>query len=218
MSTGGGGPTGEELDPYAPPRAAFSTQGIRPDGDQAPVTKAVFRLRPEDVSAVRSAMYSRAWLIVLMVVAMSAISLSVLSFVLAVRRLGFTLEAIKAGGPLPWILVIGPAAYLWVRWRRGGESPHEVTVELSPEGFKVQEGMLAESSLSWKTVGEIRETRDHILFLIQAIHSGRRRPVTTNLYPIPRRAFGTPEACQSFLHTARTWRDEAPKDEEPADA
>ena len=131
---------------------------------------------------------------ILIVLATSTIALSLLSFGLSFRRFGLNRKTLEAGQPLAAILVCGVGSFVWLRWRKGFESPQEIVAELRPEGFKISVGDLAESKLSWASIGEIRPTRDHIIILVTALDTSNGRRVTSNVYPIPLRAFSTPEA------------------------
>jgi hypothetical protein len=207
-STSGKPESVEDNNPYAPPLASGAN---RPSDDDAaalspPVTSAVFRLGTKDASAIRAAMTSRLWIAIMLTLASSVVALSILSVGLAYRRFGLSRKTLEAGQTLAVILVVGVGSFLWLRLRKGAESPHEFTVKLCQEGLLVSIGNLSQSKLSWVSIGEIRATRDYIYFFNMVLHPNTGRWVKAGVTPVPRRAFATPEAGESFLQTARMWQ------------
>jgi hypothetical protein len=200
--------TDGDANPYAPPLASGAARPNVADGAalSPPVTSAVFRLGPKDASAATGAMTSRLYLVILLTVAFSAVASAILFAGLAYHRFGFSQRTLEASKPLGMIAAATVAAFIWLRFRRSSESPHEVTVELSPEGLLVSVGNLSQSKLSWASIGEIRSTQDHILFINMVLHPNSGRWVKAGVTPVPRRAFATPEAGESFLRTARMWQ------------
>jgi hypothetical protein len=113
---------------------------------------------------------------------------------------------------LPNVLLAAFVALLW--WRRrfrrssagAWGKPGPITIELSPEGYTVRRGEVAEVFQSWKGLTGIGEQRDFLI--IPRVLSGKSRAVLDG-HLIPRRAFATPEGAETFLRTARAWLEAA---------
>ena len=103
------------------------------------------------------------------------------------------------------------AVTIWMRIarRRAKDSPHDITTIITPEGISTRESDFFEAKSSWNRCSEIRETPTIILFFTQSFDPARGKDVTAAAYPVPKRAFGTPEAASSFLENARRWHAEA---------
>jgi hypothetical protein len=202
------GPSGgvPPFNPYEAPRSG--AEAVGPADDAPPVTSATFHLTAEDIKHVREATSSRpalfGMLILLWLIALAMIA----QLVLIVSRQGIT----KATGPvvLPVLILIAIATLMLIaRRRRPGESPEEVTVQLTPEGLVIRQGDVGESRRSWSGVGEIRRTPHLILFFLRDFDPSRGKYAQQTVNIVPLRAFPTPEAAESFLAQARRWHAEA---------
>jgi hypothetical protein len=196
-----------EASPRSPEGSAAEPDPNRSSvADSSSITSVTFRLRPQDVRALRAATQPRFVLAIIVVLFVFLVVLSLTGLVLSIRRFGFRdPNLFKMASPLAVIVVVGGGTILWQRWHKWTEAPHEVRVELTPDGLNVRQAGVSEVKHAWTHIAEIRERPGHFLVYLKIFDPfwGREKPVP--IIPIPRRAFATPEAADAFLRTAREW-------------
>jgi len=212
----------EEYNPYAPPASA----GADPEqfGQAAgtmPVTSVRYHVTLDDLREARrglkvAVLLNREVKFVLFLISFIAVivMLGVLANTLLPRSSPEMAQSPKPRRPVAAFVVAGASlgivALFWnVRKRKGGQSPHEIAATIEPDGLRIREGDFHKSWCSWTRVSEIRETPTILLIVIQVFDPLRGRERASMAYPVPKRAFATPEAAASFLEAARRWHAEA---------
>ena len=202
-----------ELDPNVPPASGGANRGRSvAAGGEMTVTSVTYRLAANDIRAARRAMLAGNLLPTQMGRAIFCLGIMAIAALVASSCQKSDPPPDRLTGTNLFLLAVGvsiPIIFWLFRRGKGAESPHEVTAKIEPEGLRLREGDLYDSRSAWARFAEIREAPTQILFVIRSFDPTRGKEVTTSGYPIPKRAFDSPEAAASFLETARRWHAEA---------
>jgi hypothetical protein len=195
--------------PYAAPRISEGLTQTCKGNDTQAVTSVTFSLDAVDLKHFEAATSYRVVGALILTLFAATVLSGLALFVLALPRVIATGQwPLLYPSITPMLILIGVPTLMFVRarWRKAGEgsdSPRSMTVELTSEGLVVTEHGVGVYKRAWASVAEVRDT-PHLILLVLNEHNpllGRNVKVTAHL--VPRRAFATPEAADSFLREAR---------------